>query len=97
MKENFVESLACKSRAHCNKCRSKVGHRHWREGLKKHFELPENEVDFACPFGAKWREQALTGAGDIVAKLTKAVGIEPCAGCEQRQTALNKRFPLGKS
>lgn len=27
--------------------------------------------------------------GDAIAKMTKAVGIEPCEACKQRQKALN--------
>ena len=35
------------------------------------------------------------GIGDVVANITKAVGIEPCDGCKQRQEKLNKLFPFG--
>ena len=34
------------------------------------------------------------GLGDIVAKLTSAVGIKPCKGCKKRQSWLN-RFKIG--
>jgi len=41
--------------------------------------------------------------GDLVAKATKAVGIQPCGGCKGRQSALNNavrlipyRIPLPK-
>jgi hypothetical protein len=30
------------------------------------------------------------GVGDLVAKLTKAFGIKPCSGCEQRRKVLNR-------
>lgn len=30
------------------------------------------------------------GVGDLVAKLTKAFGIKPCSGCEQRRQVLNR-------
>lgn len=33
------------------------------------------------------------GFGDTVARITKAVGIEPCGGCTERQTLLNRAFP----
>lgn len=33
------------------------------------------------------------GAGDVVARMTKAVGIEPCTPCEARRQWLNERFP----
>jgi len=29
------------------------------------------------------------GAGDLVAKFTKAIGITPCSACRKRQAALN--------
>ena len=28
--------------------------------------------------------------GDLIAKVTKAVGIKPCAGCKRRQKSLNR-------
>ena len=34
------------------------------------------------------------GIGDSIAKLTKAVGIEPCKSCEKRKNILNKLFPF---
>ena len=33
------------------------------------------------------------GAGDLVAKLTGALGIKPCSPCEARKRALNGMFP----
>ena len=36
------------------------------------------------------------GLGDTVAKITKAIGIEPCPGCKKRQEKLNKIFPYQK-
>ena len=34
------------------------------------------------------------GLGDTIAKLTEAVGIKPCVGCEKRKNILNKLFPF---
>lgn len=34
------------------------------------------------------------GLGDVVADITKAVGIEPCEGCKERQFTLNRLFPF---
>lgn len=31
-----------------------------------------------------------TGLGDVVKRVTYALGIKPCAGCERRAAALNK-------
>jgi hypothetical protein len=35
----------------------------------------------------------LKGLGDTIAKVTKAIGIQPCGGCKERQEFLNKVFP----
>ena len=32
------------------------------------------------------------GLGDVVKRVTHALGIEPCAGCAGRAAALNRRF-----
>lgn len=34
------------------------------------------------------------GIGDVIANVTKAVGIEPCKGCEKRKDLLNRLFPF---
>jgi hypothetical protein len=34
------------------------------------------------------------GLGDVVAKVTKAVGIKPCGGCKERQKKLNELVPF---
>jgi hypothetical protein len=31
-----------------------------------------------------------TGLGDVVKRLTYAVGVKPCGGCDQRAAALNR-------
>ena len=36
------------------------------------------------------------GLGDTIAKMTKAIGIQPCGGCKKRQEALNKALPYNK-
>lgn len=40
------------------------------------------------------REARWKGLGDVVASVTKAVGIKPCAGCKKRQQALNRLVPF---
>lgn len=37
----------------------------------------------------------INGLGDVVAAATKAIGIKPCGGCQQRREALNKMMPFG--
>jgi len=39
-------------------------------------------------------KQPMRGLGDAVARVTKAVGITPCAPCQKRQEILNQRFPF---
>lgn len=36
----------------------------------------------------------LRGMGDVVAKATKAAGIQPCAPCERRRRRLNRLLPF---
>lgn len=36
----------------------------------------------------------IRGLGDVVAKVTKKVGIEPCEPCQRRRQWLNKYFPV---
>jgi hypothetical protein len=44
---------------------------------------------------AQHRERnRLRGAGDVVARMTKAVGIQPCTPCERRRRTLNRWFPF---
>lgn len=40
------------------------------------------------------REARWKGLGDVVASVTKAVGIKPCGSCRERQQKLNAIFPL---
>lgn len=37
-------------------------------------------------------QRKMRGAGDVVAKITGALGIKPCAPCKKRQAALNRWF-----
>jgi len=32
----------------------------------------------------------MRGLGDVIEKITKSVGIKPCAGCNKRKKILNK-------
>lgn len=40
--------------------------------------------------------QRQVGAGDVVAGVTRAVGIQPCGRCKKRQAALNRLLAFGK-
>ena len=44
---------------------------------------------------AQQHERArLRCVGDVVARMTSAVGIKPCAPCKRRQAALNRWWPF---
>ena len=53
----FVQTGVCTSRANCPTCRDpgEVG-RTWRLSLAKVFELPDDDVNFDCPYGVPWGE-----------------------------------------
>jgi hypothetical protein len=51
--------------------------------------------DFTCPEGWPIGVVPLRGLGDVVARVTSAVGIKPCGGCKDRQEKLNKLVPFG--
>lgn len=40
--------------------------------------------------------QRQVGLGDVVAGMTRAVGIKPCPPCKRRQDALNRLLAFGK-
>lgn len=39
-------------------------------------------------------DQPIRGAGDVVAKVTKFLGVQPCEACKARQEKWNKMFPI---
>jgi len=41
-------------------------------------------------------KKEIQGLGDVIAKVTTAVGIEPCEGCKERQFTLNRLFNFKK-
>ena len=41
-------------------------------------------------------ESGIQGAGDLVAAVTKRLGIHECGGCKKRRDALNKAVPFRK-
>ena len=50
----FIKSIVCTSELHCKTCRSLEGGKEWREALSKNFKLPDDEIDFECPFNKPW-------------------------------------------
>ncbi len=87
----FVQTNHCASRRHCGTCRNLEEGRQWREGLKKHFTLPKDEVDFTCPYGIPWKDGVIP-AHNVVgstppASITPSV-VAPagCAPCQRKRT-----------
>ena len=56
--------------------------------------LKEKRGDIPCIRHEKEISNGVEGIGDMVAKMTSAVGIKPCSGCKKRQAWLNKLFPF---
>jgi hypothetical protein len=57
--ELFVLSTHCLSKVHCDLCRSKVNGKFWREKLSERYELPDNNIDFTCPYGKLWDTETI--------------------------------------
>lgn len=49
---------------------------------------PEDGVALTRQYRAQ--AQSRLPLGDVVARMTKAVGIQPCAPCQERQAAMNQ-------
>lgn len=45
---------------------------------------------------AEREARRMRGLGDVVAAMTKAVGVKPCAPCKKRQEILNNLVPFRK-
>lgn len=54
----------------------------------------EQLVEEKVPSTSTPTPERIRGVGDVVAKVTKAVGIKPCAPCQKRRQWLNKYFPI---
>ena len=55
---------------------------------KGHGEKPQHQPHRVRLPGFLIEEEI--GLGDVIKKVTYAVGIKPCAGCEKRAAALNR-------
>jgi hypothetical protein len=56
MTEAFEDTEHCLGESHCGTCRDREGGREWRQGLMGLFVLPNDAVDFVCPYGKGWEE-----------------------------------------
>ena len=57
--------------------------------------LGPDDFPLTCSCGQMYQVGKSRGLGDSLAKLTKAVGVRPCGGCEKRRKVLNDWFPVG--
>jgi len=57
---NFFDSIHCKSEKHCRVCRKKFGGRAMRKQWAALFNIAA--VDFDCPNGKEWIEEAVKTA-----------------------------------
>lgn len=73
----------CRDRRACADCRTSAK---FRESL--HRAGLVDSPDFSCPHGYT-ADRLPLGLGDVVAKVTTALGIRPCGACKKRQRALN--------
>lgn len=90
-------TLICDTGAHCTACRAADAT--FRDSLADVYAVPADWP--VCPHGRPMgyvgtaTPEQVIGVGDIVARLTKAVGIQPCGGCNKRRAWLNQAIPLG--
>jgi hypothetical protein len=59
-----------------------------RETTKDHGEKPQQQPRRVRLPGFLIEEE--TGLGDVIKRVTYAMAIKPCAGCEKRAAALNR-------
>ena len=93
--ELFVLTNHCKSKAHCGTCRNLNDGRNYREKLSKMFLLPDNNVDFECPYGEKWEGQTSVNTQsktlpNIAPKLSNVNPTQPkpCLPCQRKKQGL---------
>ncbi len=84
-KTNFTDTIHCLSRAHCNTCRNLEGGRTWRKSLTSLFVLPDEKVDFECPYGKKWEETTQPKGARVVNGAGAPQGASP-TGSSTTQT-----------
>lgn len=106
----WIESDACKSRAHCIACREDQG---FRDSLRQHFLVPE-DFDTKCPFAREGkypstREVAqnaiaavrraavsvLQGKSPLANKAQAKMRLSVCKTCEQYDPEKGRCFVCG--
>ncbi len=105
MKEvRWVYTGQCRKRAHCPTCRDLEGGRWWREKRAETYELPNGEIDFACPHGIPWGAGPQVSPDATPEQKAKAEAVEKliqarlaiCRNCDELGTTsavCDKAFP----
>jgi len=57
------------------------------------YKCPHCGLTRPRPFRHNCPNAPSRGLGDTVAKVTRKLGIKPCAGCKKRQELLNRLVP----
>jgi hypothetical protein len=60
-----------------------------QEGAKESQKRPRADRPFRVNLPGFIKEEEI-GLGDVIKRVTYAVGIAPCGGCERRAAALNR-------
>jgi hypothetical protein len=81
----FTETPHCQSKAHCSICRKKESGRPFRVSLSSTFRLPDDEIDFKCPFGIDWAEESSDKKNSMSVQ-----DIRPKKGCSACSRAKKK-------
>lgn len=82
----------CRKPFACIACRDPTAWgRHYRARRANEFG---GDANFPCPYG---KGEVSAGLGDTVAKITRRLGVEPCAGCEERRAKLNAVLPYNSA
>lgn len=68
-----------------------------RRKLVRRGVLPSVKTYAPSQQGEWTPDQPARGLGDVIAKVTHAVGIKTCGGCKKRQEALNAAVPFKSS
>lgn len=97
---SLKQPTACRVGFYCERCRADS-----EKGQERRDKINAKSLAglnlgprFSCPFGrgdvgAYIPPPPSKGAGDTVAKVTHAMGIEQCQPCKERQSALNEFLP----
>lgn len=60
--------------------------------MAKRIKKPKEVIDLTSKENESGQTLPSSGLGDVIAKVTSALGIEPCVGCEKRKKIINSAF-----